>query len=166
MVLKKRCFFSKQYFGDPKVFLSLSAAAVALVLVACGWQQSLLALAALAVFMRRGRSLQHPLLKEGVYIIISILNSSCVIRFCPRLLFFRQLRALWLCVWHLAVSPWALEAFGSYRSEGMTWYDAVQVLVIWKYMQSNWEAKRLCEEDAKRFLSARYRPWQFDIGIS
>ena len=55
---------------------------------------------------------------------------------------------------------------GSYRSEGMTRYDAVQVLVIWKYMQSNWEAKRLCEEDAKRFLSARYRPWELDaIGI-
>ena len=45
-----------------------------------------------------------------------------------RLLFFRQLRALWLCL-----------------------------LVLWKYMQSTWEAKRLCEEDAKRFLSARYR---------
>ena len=114
-----------------------------------------------------GGSLQYPLLKEGVCIIISILNSSCVIRFCRRLLFFRQLRALWLCVWHLAVSPCdILEAFGSYRSEGMTWYDAVQVLVIWKYMQSNWEAKRLCEEDAKRFLSARYRPWQLEIGIS
>ena len=47
-------FLPKQHVGDQKVFLCLSAAAVALVLVACGWQQSLLALAALAVFMRRG----------------------------------------------------------------------------------------------------------------
>ena len=91
---------AEELLGAAWVFLCLSAAAVALVLVACGWQQSLLALAALAVFMG--------------------------------LLFFRQLRALWLCV-----------------------------LVIWKYMQSNWEAKRLCEEDAKRFLSARYRVLAF-----
>lgn len=33
--------------------------------------------------------------------------------------------------------------------------------MLWKYMQSSWEAKRLCEEDAKRFLSARYRVLAF-----
>ena len=54
MVLKKMFLFPKQHFADSKVFLCLSAAAVALVLVACGWQQSLLALAALAVFTRPG----------------------------------------------------------------------------------------------------------------
>lgn len=47
-------FFQRNNLATLKVFLCLSAAAVALVLVACGWQQSLLALAALAVFMRRG----------------------------------------------------------------------------------------------------------------
>jgi len=49
-----------------------------------------------------------------------------------RCFFFRQLRALWLCV-----------------------------LILWKYKQSAWEAKRLCEEDGKRLLSARYRVLAF-----
>ena len=33
--------------------------------------------------------------------------------------------------------------------------------MLWKYMQSSWEARRLCEEDGKRLLSARYRVLAF-----
>ncbi|CAK9006834.1 AarF domain-containing protein kinase 1 [Durusdinium trenchii] len=60
------------------------------------------------------------------------LAANAILVVVTRMCFFRQLRALWLCV-----------------------------LVLWKYMQSTWEAKRLCEEDAKRFLSARYRVLAF-----
>lgn len=91
---------AEELLGVAWLFLCLSAAAVVLLLAACGSQRSLLAIAAFAVVIR--------------------------------LFMFRQLRALWLCV-----------------------------LVLWKYMQSTWEAKRLCEEDAKRFLSARYRVLAF-----
>ena len=87
-------------------FLCLSAAAVVLLLAACGWQRSLLALAALAVVIRLWLSkFSGGVPSESSWVASEVQLSSCwhqksLLRFAnfTRLFMFRQLRALWLCV--------------------------------------------------------------------